>query len=445
MELAWKDARDAVSGSCKELTRIIDNLSPGKDFCVLKASYPFGAKIAEKSVLHLPKNHSLTNLDAIKAEKNAIDKLSYSPIPLGIITKNKAEVFFDINRKIFSLENLGKGLNIGISEHFGWNTPHTINAGARSLYMLPKISEALSHKQLRKKFGILESAPKNLYDQWRVFSQIANSDKFSAKWNCEVIFLSKKWNDSIKNDPAWSELSTYINQKGLEHSNYSRKKAALDVVWEVFVRSLSEKELKFDPYVVDTLKHIIYISTGTIPASAPSNGNEENGPLKSIQAVYEDPQGYGLEEYIASIMQPQYFSIKKSTPVYYSLQLPTLLESLPRTKKVTSVIDNVRELSDLFSLFLNSDMTPWENLSTGENTLKDILDNIQVDYFHGDMFAYGDIIKSSLKMPESDMRLKYSPLSNKKKVFASNSSFLRGCVRIATKDYLINQTDKKAK
>lgn len=443
-ELSWQDVRDTVASTCKELAAIIDDISPGKEFTVFKVRYPFGVKISDKSLCYLPINSSTSvPITDISIDNNIRDKLSYSALPLGIIIKNSVELFFDVPKKIFSLSTFSCGMEIGIWEHSGWSSPYSMTSGARSLYMLPKISESLSHKQLKKRFGITESPPKHLHDHWQVFSQITGSSNFPTNWFCEVIFLSAKWAEAIKKDEAWSKLSLYIYQKGWKHSEYGRKKASLEVVWEIFVRSLSDKELKFDPYIVDTLKHIICISTGTIPASAPSIGNDESGPLKSIQTIYEEHIGYGLDEYIATIMQPQYFSTSKPHPVYYSLQLPTLLESLPRTKKITSVIDNVRELSELLDSFLNNKHDLWSKLSIGDNLLSNTLSNLQIDYFHGDMFAYGNTIQSSLKMPDHDQRLKYDPLSNKKRVFASNSSFLRGCVRISAKNLPPEKISKK--
>lgn len=433
-ELTWSDVRDEVASASKELVNIIDDISPTKEFTIFRMRYPFGSKIVHNNLFHVPTDQN-TSIPIGESE-NVVDiknKLSYSSVPLGIITKHSAEVFLDIHRKIFSLAVLDPGLELGIWEHFGW-IPHTsITAGARSLYMLPKISEALSHKQLKKKFGITDAPPKHLYDHWQVFSQIAKSSLFPIDWFCETVFLSNKWAEAIKKDKAWSKLALYISHKGWQHSGYGRKKVILDIVWEFFVKSLSNKDLKFDPYIVDTLKHLIYIGTGTIPASAPSIGADDAGPLKNIQMIYEDSRGYGLEEYIATIMHPQYFSGTKSNPVYYSLQLPTLLESLPRTKKITSVIDNVRELSELLNCFLLDHTDIWSNLTIGDITLNDTLKNLQIEYFHGEMFAYGEMIKSSSKMPESDPRLKYDPLGEKKRTFASNSSFLRGCVKISTK------------
>lgn len=434
-ELTWQEVRDTVKNASKELADIIDDISPGKEFTIFKILYPFGTKILEGKTFFIPtSSNSTAPISNPEIDQNIKNKLSYNILPLGLITKNNVELFFDIHRKIFSLALLGKGKELGIWEHFGWNDQYSITSGARSLYMLPKISETLSHKQLKKKFGITDSPPKHLYDHWQVFSQISKSSTFPITWFCEILFLSSRWIEQIKKDNAWARLALYLAEKGWQYSNFGRKKASLDILWEIFVKSLSNKELKFDPYVIDTLKHLIFICTNSIPAIAPSTGDDTTGPLKAIQTIYQDHRGYGLEEYTATIMHPQYFSVNNAEPVYYSLQLPTLLESLPRTKKLTSVIDHVRELSDLITCFLVDHSDIWSNINLGNTHLGQILNNLKLEYFHGDMFAYGDLIKSSSKMPELDPRLKYDPTSDKKRTFASNSSFLRGCVKISTKE-----------
>jgi hypothetical protein len=426
-ELAWSEVRDRVAHTCKDLCNIIDNISPGNEFTVFRALYPFGKKIIEKNLFHLPAD-AVDEIDA-----NIKNKLNYHNVPLGIITDNTAEVFFDADGKIFSHALLDTGLEIGVDAYFNCPNNFSMTAGARSLYMLPKISETQAHKKLKKKFGITAAPPKHLYDHWQVFSEIAQSEAFPAEWYLEIIFLSDKWIDAIKNDSAWSKLAMYLNQTFLRHSSLGYKKIALDLVWETFVKCLNNKPVKFDPYIVDTFKHIINISTGALPGISPSGCSEKTGPLKNIQMIYENHKEYGLDDYIATIMHPSYFSINKPEPVYYSLQVPALLETLPRSKKITSVIDNIRELSELFNCFLSHESRPWSKLMIGNTPLEAILKDLQIDYFHGDMFAYGDLIKSSLKMPEFDSRLEYNPTNNKNRIFASNSSFLKGCVRIANK------------
>src|SRR3972149_4375941 len=157
-ELTWQDVRDSVISSCKDLADIIDDISPSKEHTVFKIRYPFGMKIADKTSFYLPTDLNTPILATDPEIANNIkSKLAYNSLPLGIIVKNTAEIFFDIHRK--------------------------------------------------------------------VFSQLANSEEFSTKWYCEVVFLSAKWTESIKKDADWSKLAFYISQKGWQHSEYDPKKS----------------------------------------------------------------------------------------------------------------------------------------------------------------------------------------------------------------------------
>ena len=50
----FSDVRDELSKIHPTLCKIIDNLSPGKDFPLYKAHYPFGSKIVHAGVFYLP-------------------------------------------------------------------------------------------------------------------------------------------------------------------------------------------------------------------------------------------------------------------------------------------------------------------------------------------------------------------------------------------------------
>jgi hypothetical protein len=435
-EVLWQDVRNEVARTCKTLADIIDNISPSKEYTLFKVRYPFGTKILENTLFYLPDKYktSLPITDT-KIPHDIRNKLSYSLFPLGIVVKNSIEVFRELNDKVFPIAFYGKGLDLGIWEYYNWTTPYTVTAGARSLYMLPKISEASSHKRLKKEFGVTAPPPKRMYDHWQVFTQIANSNNFSTQWYCEIIFLTGKWVESIKNNKSWLELKSYIDSKGWQHSGYTRIKSILDIAWEIFARSLNDKELRVDPYVIDTLKHLVFIGSNAIPGSAPYTGDVEAGPLKDIQIIYENPSGYGLKDYIPTIMQPKYLSQISPKPVYYSMQAPTLLQSTPRTRKVTSVIDNIREENDLLNHFLSNNNDDWSKSKIANISFCEILNNLTFEYFHSNMFAYGNLIRPTTEMPEKDPSLMYNPNNKKNRVFATNSTFLRGCVKIATKPH----------
>lgn len=426
-EITWQDARQE-SGIESEFKKIVDEISPHNDFTLFKVCYPFGQNIFKDSVFYLPndKGISIPIIDSSIA-KNIRTQLGYNILPLGMIIKNGIEVFREIEDKVFCVAFYSNGLDIGIWEHFNWSTPYTVSAGARSLYMLPSISDISSHKRLKKEFGIIAPPPKRLYDHWRVFTELANSPSFPDKWFCEILFLTDKWLEKIKNDVAWIKLDRYLWQKGWQHSGYGRRKAILDIAWDE-LRSVSSKNIKVDHHAIDVLKHLIFVGTGTVPASAPVIGQDEAGPLRKIQIIYETI--YGLES-IATIMQPRSLMLSNLRPVYYSLSMQKLLETAYKTRKTATIIDNIRELQELLNHFINYNYRLKFYIAA--ESLYKIINNLNFDFFHGEMYAYGITIRPSTEMPEQDLDLLYDPYNKGNRVFASSSSFLKRCVRISHK------------
>lgn len=428
-ELTWQNVREDVFNADQKLGNIIDVISPNKEYPLFRIHYPFGAKIFEQNLLYLPNEQGIsTPITDINIPQKIRAQLNYSSLPLSIVVQNKVEMFCKINNKVFCAAFHGNGLNLGIWEHFGWTTPYTLTSGARSLYMLSKISETISHKRLKKELGISAIPPKRLVDHWQVFTQLANSANFPKKWQCELIILTNKWLDKIKNDPTWRELNLYLWQQGWKHCSYARHKSTLDIIWEVFMQKLNTNNLKFDPYIIDTLKHLLLISIGAIPASSPATNSNEAGPIKEIQLIYEEI--YNLQN-IPTIMQPKYFCSKNNTPVYYSLQNPTLLESTTKSKQATSVIEIIRNLKELIDHFI--EITPWSIFAQSMQPFCQMINKTRFDFFHSDIFAYGPHIRPSTEMPKNDMALIYDPAKKQVRKFADNSTFLRGCVRIMNK------------
>lgn len=331
-EITWEQARKLVAKGCKKLLKIIDNINPGKDLTLVRVRYPYGATITHDDVLHLPtvSNQTLP-LSNPETAKKWRDLLGYRSIPMGIVTENSVEIFRQINDRVFSVALSGPdtGIEIGIVEVFGSTAAYTVTSGARSLYMIPRISKMFSHKKLRREYGIDAPAPKRLIDHWNVFKELYASPAFKKTWESEVLFLTKKWAVNLENekDLAWLRLKSYIQQKAWNHSELGRRKVLLDVVWQVTAGVLTEKGIKPDPYVVDTLRHLIYVSLGGISGSRPANGDDFAGPINKLQKIYLNV--YGLNDQIPTIMRPYNFNIDEDKPVYYSMQTPLLLSSTP--------------------------------------------------------------------------------------------------------------------
>jgi len=430
-ELTWDEAEEQITTACPTFAEIIKDINPNKDFTVFKAVYPFGAEMLKNMMFYLPDGHGdILPITDTRLPANAREKLSYINFPLGFVIKNNVEVYRATEDRIFSLgyfENQqGDELDLGVWEYFGWPTPYNVSAGARSLYMIPKISSVLSHKRLKKEFGISASVPKTFHDHWKVFKQLASSSNFPEKWGCEIIFLSKKWFDALKTNKSWSPLHGYLLQRGWNHCGYARSKTILDSAWEIFVRLLSKRGIKANSYVIDTLKHLVLIGQGDISASYPNRGNNEAGPIKTLQKIYVEC--YGLNEYAPTIMQPHHLGKYDQYPVYYSLNHPTLLESIPNSRKLTSNVENLRELKELLQHFLDREFVDLLNASSIPFT--DIMRKLRFEFFHNEMYAYGKSIRPSSEMPLADKALIYNPVKNGSLRFADSSPFVHGCIRI---------------
>lgn len=429
--ISWSKARRRIMTGCKKLLSVLDQIDPPKNLKLIKARYPFGSTIIKNGVLHLPiNNYESIPINDSRIDNSIKDQLSYCSVPIGMISENSLEIYRETDSKIFSVAMSGPhtGLEIGIIENFGSAAAYTVSSGARSLYMVPKISKTSAHKKLRREYGIISPPPKRILDHWQIFRELHASHNFNTKWHCELIFLTKDWVPYINadNDLSWLRLKSYIQQKAWDHCELGRNKVLLDIVWQQVTSLLTNKGIKPDPYIVDTLKHLIFISLGGISGCRPVSGDDFAGPMNEVQSIYSEI--YGLEDQIPTIMQPYNFSLQQDKPAYYSMQSPMLLSSTPNFRSMSSNIDDIRELMNIKSYVFDQD---YGNLQVKNTLFNTLLKKIRFNYYHSDMFAYGSEIRPTKEMPDSDPELLYMPTRNGKQVFADNGGYIRGCIKIS--------------
>ena len=200
-EITWKEARKLAAKGCQELMQIIDELNLDDSFTLIKVRYPFGTLIVQNDVLHLPVSNTMTvPINDSKIDKRWQGKLGYRSIPMGMITENSLEIYRELDEKVFSVALSGPntGLEIGIVEVFGSTAAYTVSSGARSLYMIPRISKKAAHKKLNRAYGVTSPAPKRLIDHWEIFKELYASPNFKTSWDCELLFLTKTWADQMQ-------------------------------------------------------------------------------------------------------------------------------------------------------------------------------------------------------------------------------------------------------
>jgi hypothetical protein len=432
-ECLWKDIEALVIMYEPELAAIINELDPSKNFPLFKIKYPFGAKIFEKGIFYLPTDSGETVSVNDAALPNKIKELLvYSDLPLGILLDHGTEVYAELEDRIFSLVYFTHGLQLGIWETFAPAAPFSVSAGARSLFMLPKITDTARHRKLAS-YNVGFHAPLDYFEQWETFTKIANHKNFSQPWHCEVIFFSAPWLVKAKNDPRWQIFYNFIWARFFQHLKYSRNKMVLDIVfWESFSRYLSKHRIRPNPAIVDTIKHLIFVAAGILPAFAPVNNNQA-APVDALLKVYLEE--YGLKTYSPSMMMPKHFDINAPNDyVYYSLQVPTYMESVPKLRTPTSALSDLSllvEFMDLFIKELLSNKFCTENFRCTQDFYNH-LSKVQFDYFHSETNLNKGIYPSA-DLSKEDSSLLYMPPGYKQRKFCEKSAFARGCIRISNK------------
>lgn len=425
---SWAEVCEDIRQLDSKLFEIIESIDPDQDMKLYEATYQFGDIVYGDYKIHLPQNQGQSlPIDSENIDSQIKQDLGYQAMPLGIIAQKSIESYFASEDRIFTLNYSGPGTMTGTEEQFNSN-PFTMTAGSRSLHLLPRITESTSHRRL-KDFGVDIGPPKRPFDQWHVFRRITHSESFESSWHCKMYFFSQEWQDKMLNDAKWQPLYTYLLQKAWHNSHYARNKLALDTFWEHFSRIMVNKRIKPRTYVFEMFKHLTYVILGDLPAFAPACDNIP-APIDDLTRVYLEE--YGLRSYVPSFMQPSYFDIDdpKQNYLYYSLQLPTYLESVPRTRNPISARADLIEFINLHEQFMyeletNPKLYPPVDL-------KAAFDQVQFDYFHNSEDEHANIRHTS-KMAEEDPRLMYLPpkFKNEDRIFCERGTFARGCLRIS--------------
>jgi len=431
-ELTWQEAKAKVRKVNPKLHDIIDEWNPGPEYTLFKVIYPFGTNVLADGTLNLPyKGNRTIPINHHTVPRHIRDKLTYSSFPLGLIIENGNEVFLEMVDRIISLAFFNPGEILGLWEALDPPTSHfpkriwKVSAGARSLFMLPKIADAGAHEKLKRQYGVRTPLPKKLRYHWRVFKEIASHPNFTATWQNEIFFFSSKWVEKSK-DPGWLNFHHFLLQEAWKLSAYARNETTRSIIWELFARSLTKKGIKPNPYLMDTLKHLVAIGVGGFPGSKPAGSSQQAGPIQAFQSIYIDT--YKLD-YSPTIMAPYHLHMDDNCKaVYYSLHAPTLFESLPKAKTTGSLLSDLRSLKSLLEHFIEEALDG--NLKIENTPLQIIIDNINYDFFHSEQDTYGEI-RPTKEMPQEDESLFKIPHINKDMPFAESSPFTRGCIRIS--------------
>ena len=430
----WKEVKKDAEAVNPALAKIINKLPLGPEHWLVKASYPYGSLVMKRSLLLLPNDRGeiveLTD-SSIAGEIRAALDYNLKSNPVSLVLKNSFEIYLPLEDRTIPLSGLivpgtafgaWRMLNPGKSENpaFIWD----MTSGARSVFMLPKITESSKHNILKNRYDLMESVPRSLIQHWDIFRELGSHELFRQKWDAEILYFTHAWFKDL-DDPNWADFYNYFKKSSWGASEFSRNQTIYNLIFSLI---LSEYEGKPSAYAMDTAKYIIHVAMGALPGLAPARDNLA-GPFEEIQRIYTEE--YGLS-YAPIILQPSLFDMynEGATPVYYSLNFPNALEFKPNSRARLNLATDLRELKYLLSRYEKELLSNKFNIEA--TALGDVFKKVRFDYFHSGSGISGPI-KDSTEMLENDLSLR-KPLSGKEYTEHPNKvPFLNGCIRISLK------------
>lgn len=437
VKLYWHDVRERVAKVEPIFAQIVNELNPDKTFPLYLAYYPYGATDADTQSSLFPKPcGGYFRISDNDAPKDIVKHLGYSVdhTPLGMVLEKELECFIDLKKENITLPWLiykpgaifpfSRILNKKSNHNYTPNGLLSSTAGARSAFMLPNIGSAINHSNLQRDFNIRQSAPKSLYDHWHVFKEIVNSDIINTDWRCCVMYFSEKWLTKIYSDSSWSKLKHYLHELGWHNYEYERNRIYYDITYSIIQR---RRNLKPNPYLADTAKHLFATASGSVPGYTPAI-DDSALPLDILQKIYIE--SYGLKKYLPTIMQTKHFDFERDiSPIYYSLQHPSTHEFSPKSREISSTLVELRELEHIMRIY--TDELSSDNALCSDTVIGTIAKNIKFDYFHNKVDRH-KIVRSSKEIIRTDQRFNsMNPKVKKSEAqFASDAPFVRGCISI---------------
>ena len=412
----WPEVREEVRTINPLLAKYIDESELNADYDFVRITYGYGQFIIHNGELQLPiSNTKFVSLNDSIIPPFIRDRLNYSYVPIGLILNKTTEVFYESPDRVMPTKICNKGDLFGLWEIFDpepsnftkciWN----IVAGARTLFMLPKISDQTAHAQLQRHYKIKTYQPSNLLQQYKTFTEIANVSASDSRWTTDILFFSKAWHPT-ESKKEMRNLHYFWLQKAWQQSLNCRNNMSFDMAWERFAYAVTQRNMKPKPIIINTIKHLLAIQQGIYPGYSPSINND-CGPVDLLKQIYIEV--YKIKHY-PTVMEPIQLS-QVNRPTYYSLQLPSLIEYAPGShgKNVITDLRELKLLMDMLEYPIESEKCflffhPDEDLSLNINSTK-ILPTFNKSF-----------------LPEEAAMYNLS--------FAYNSPFLKGCIQVSVNE-----------
>lgn len=439
VKTTWKTIRERVARVEPAFAAIVDELNPDRRFPVFLIYLPYGALKGDTQSSYLPDgNQGYYRLSDPHAPADIVKHLGYGShgSPMGMVLEKQLEYFIDLRHKKITIPWLvySPGHFFPFSTLLGCDSGRiyapngllTVTSGARSTFMLPNIGCNTHHANLKRDFNIPHQAPKTLYDHWFLFKEIIHSEKLQCDWRSCLIYFSENWVNRLHTDNAWMKLKLYLHETAWRKFEYDRNRIYYDIAFSLIQE---KRNLKPNPYLTDTARHLFATALGAVPGYVPAC-DESALPLSVIQRAFTD--SYGLKKYLPTVMQPAHFDDSgRQTAVYYSLQHPATHVFSPKSREVSSTLAEMQELEYIMRVFCEE--LACEANICADTVIGSIAKSVCFQYFHNKSDRQG-IMTPSAQIPRCDARFAQKPvnMSHSGARFAADAPFVRGCIGMSS-------------
>lgn len=290
-----------------------------------------------------------------------------------------------------------------------------MNAGVRTVYLLPSISDRVKFNRLSRYFDLACDMPVSQYDHWSLFQSLANCTQFQEDWTCQCLFFGKKFVEKLNLLP---ELYAAIARRVMLQTIHTRTDT-IGRMWEELLPKIRNK--KVDHYILDMSKHVISASLGKSLLFRVADAKNQAGPLNMIAKILVDV--YGLERYAPVFMIPQCFQHGVTPSGYISIQHPAVGLKRKTNNKSKYLMSDFREIKYVLDAFI-------------ANTKREVIDEVpvydfnryQYSYYTADADSYGTFDNASMVFnhdPDIDAWLQFGS-----KQINTRNSFLRACIKV---------------
>lgn len=426
-KLDWNRALQLIKKIKPELSLLLKQISINTDdLFFYRASYAFGDKIIgdKQTFLSLENGGSIALVDKRIPEEISLD-LCYDQErenPLGLVLSKTSELYMGAEALDYSSKLLRTGDFFGVPKALDSENPDrssilnfNLNAGGRSLFMLPKISDNILYLKACQSLKLSIPSPQKTDEHWQIF--VALATQLKSNWECEILYFSRKFIQALRLK-EFSELSLYFYKTHAASYNAWHSMAN---IWQKELESINHKKLlaKYNQNLFNIIKYIFMSSANSEIGFAPLLDNDQ-APVGEIQDFYK--YAYGLENPIVMGVQKFNYKNNDELPIYISLnQRNTLLENINSSGKHT----NISALSDI--IYLNNSLREDilnDNVNSN-NSLKNLIELTKITYFHNSP-SNNTMVRSSKFIPLEDERFMQCG-----QTFPQRATFLNGCIRIS--------------